>query len=73
MIKVDKVLNWRQSWDWKKMYYVSYQNTSDASIFGGFTAYIEDENLPKKNQLFEDVEALEEFCRGVKNEKKNML
>ena len=62
MIKVNKVENWRQSWNWKKMYFVSYQNTSDASIFGCFTAYIEDENLPQVNQLFENSEALEEYC-----------
>ena len=66
MIKVNKVENWRQSWNWKKMYFVSYQNTSDASIFGGFTAYIEDENLPQVNQLFENSEALENYCRGEK-------
>ena len=66
MIKVEKVESWRQSWDWKKMYFVSYQNASDASIFGCFTAYIEDENLPQVNQLFESVEALENYCRGEK-------
>lgn len=64
MIKVNKVENWRQSWNWEKMYFVSYQNTSDASIFGGFTAYIEDENLPQVNQLFENSEALENYCKG---------
>ena len=66
MIKVEKVENWRQSWDWKKMYFVSYQNASDASIFGCFTEYIADENLPQVNQLFESVEALENYCRGEK-------
>ena len=66
MIKVEKVENWRQSWNGKKMYFISYRNTSDASNYGGFTEYISDENLPQVNQLFESARALENYCRGEK-------
>lgn len=66
MIKVEKVENWKQCWNGKKMYFISYRSPTEVSYFGGFTEYIADENLPKKNQLFESVEALENFCRGEK-------
>lgn len=73
MIKVEKVENWKQCWNGKQMYFISYCCSSDNSNFGGFTAYIADENLPKVNQSFESFEALENYCRGEKkNEVQNI-
>lgn len=66
MIKVDKVEEWPQGYDGKRMYFVTYTHAENNSFYGGFTEYIATENLPKKNQLFYTPRALEKYCRGKK-------
>lgn len=73
MIKVDKVLDWHKEQNGKHLYMVTYRHAENNAFYGGFLEFITPEDMPKRNQQFESVRALEDFCRGVKNEKKNML